>query len=58
MVNDIYHTLELWAKLARSNCQTNDVVNHNLPDEDSKSERGIEVVVGKVSMPGNVVKEA
>ena len=60
MGNDIYQTLELWAKLSHSNCQTKDVVSHSLPEEDSKSEpeRGIEGVVGKVSMPGNVVKEA
>ncbi len=60
MGSDIYQTLKLWARLSSSNYQSKKVAGDCLPNEedDSESEQGIEGVVGKVSMPGNVVKEA
>jgi len=36
--NDIYQTLDLWAKLSPSIRQPKSVARHNLPENDSNSE--------------------
>jgi hypothetical protein len=60
MVNDIYQTLELWAKLSPSSCQPQNVVNDRLPNKESNSEpeQDVEMAGGDAGTLGSVVKEA
>jgi hypothetical protein len=58
--NDIYQTLDLWAKLSPSIHQRKSVASRNLPDKDSnyEPEDGIEGATEDVRMLGDVAKAA